>query len=58
MKYQVQQLGAGFLAIGGWYWCRLGPDELPSEPISTHGPFLLRCLAAADAERQTNAGSS
>lgn len=52
-KYQVQQLGAGFIPIGNWYWCRVGPDGLPDEPISAHGPFFLKCLATANAKKTT-----
>lgn len=52
-KFQVNQLGAGFLGIGSWYWCRVGPDGNPSEPISAHGPFFFRCSAVKAAGKAT-----
>lgn len=56
-KYQVQQLGAGFLAIGNWYWCRLGADGFPSEPISAHGPYAFHFLAVHAAQQATDAST-
>ena len=52
-RFQVDQTGSGFLPVGNWYWTRLGPDGLPSEPINSHGPFFLKCLAVGAAERAT-----
>lgn len=51
--FQVNQTGGGFLNLGGWYWCRLGPDGFPSEPINSHGPYFLRSRAWADGARET-----
>lgn len=56
--FQVQQLGAGFFPIGNWYWCHVGPDGYPTEPIDSHGPFALKCLAAKAARQATTTGGN
>lgn len=53
LKFQVQQLGAGFFPIGNWYWCRVWPSGSPSEALSAHGPYLLRCFAVRAAQKAT-----
>jgi hypothetical protein len=52
-KYEVNPLGAGFFAIGSWYWCRIDANGYPTEPISSHGPFFFKFLAVNDAEKAT-----
>jgi hypothetical protein len=51
--FQVQQLGAGFIPSGNWYWCRIGTDGYPSEVIDTNGPFGTAEEAYADGTRIT-----
>lgn len=44
--FQINQLGAGFFALGNWYWAQVTPT---AEPNTAHGPYPFRraaCVAA------------